>query len=98
MSKNHDNDRPEIHIHPDVVEIGPDGVRPLIAHFHAEEGSTEQDILEAGSEQLDVPIEQLMLSRPEVRASQTGRMIFGFSNWDGCNWVPSGPEGDPNLN
>jgi hypothetical protein len=34
----------------------------------------------------------------EERPRNVGKRVFGFSNWNGSKWEPTGPKTNPNLN
>lgn len=84
--------------HVDAVEVRADG-HYIEGHTHASPGVTEDEVRELTADYYGVDPDAIKVrfEDPE-KPKNVGRRVFGFSNWNGSNWQPTGPQSNPNLN
>lgn len=84
--------------HVDGLGITPDKAI-VLGHVHDTEGMSDAEIQRAIANQTGVDIVDIAVGGAiEERPRNVGRRVFGFSNWNGSKWEPTGPKTNPNLN
>lgn len=83
--------------HADAIESTPDNPPRIYGHIHGSEGMPIDEVRESIAEQTGVDPADVHVFRGES-AQKAAKQIFGFSNWSGSKWEPTGPKGNPNLN
>lgn len=89
--------------HEDVYGLNSDGSPFMLGHAHTFGGEFTADEVKVHLAEIyeDDPNNfQVIPPREQAqkRSQNVGRRVFGFSNWNGCQWEPQGPQGDPSLN
>jgi hypothetical protein len=94
-----------IHLHsPHAIEFTPEGTRAEFA-AHCPPGVTADEALEVVRERFG--IEDAEVVGDSGTRSERATRSFGFTNWNGSKWKPSGPkknhgynpeDSNPNLN
>lgn len=92
-----DTPQDPIWVHTSGIEVTPEATR-IESHVHFTEGTSEAELREAVGIVYGQDPSEIELTRPDTNNGQSSRRSFGFNNWGGAKWVPSGPQGNPENN
>ncbi len=92
-----------VHVTPLSYEVTPDGSTETLGIHTCNASLEEAKEVVAHSRGIDPESIEVVDPEKTMRDAKalgrtSSRRTFGISDWGGSNWVPSGPQGNPNLN